>query len=208
MTECPIISHGSIDDTDEQLANTDGRPVAGCEVAVVRADGNIAAVGEEGEVRVTGSMLFKGYTDPWLDEAAFDEAGRFRTGDLGVMRADGHLTLSGRLKDIIIRKGENISARELEDVLFAHPKVEAAAVIGLPDPERGERVCAVVELRSASDPLTFEEMTEAFAAAALMRQKTPEQLEVYPGPLPRNPTLKILKYQLREEYSQKPWPER
>jgi acyl-CoA synthetase (AMP-forming)/AMP-acid ligase II len=206
MTECPIISHGSIGDTDEQLANTDGRPIEGCEVAIVRPDGRTAAVGEEGEVRVTGSMLFKGYLDPSLDVAAFDEAGRFRTGDLGVMRADGHLMVSGRLKDIIIRKGENISARELEDVLYSHPKVEAAVVIGLPDAQRGERVCAVVEQRPGSEPLTFEEMTEAFAAAGLMRQKTPEQLEVYPGPLPRNPTLKILKHQLREEYSHRPWP--
>ena len=140
MTECPMISQGSPRDTDEQLAHTEGHPVHGCEVEIVRADGSIAATGEEGEVRVRGPMLFKGYTDGALDADAFDASGRFRTGDLALVHDDGHLTLTGRVKDIIIRKGENISALEIEDVLYAHPRVEAAAVIGLTDAERGERV--------------------------------------------------------------------
>jgi cyclohexanecarboxylate-CoA ligase len=205
MTECPMIAHGSLRDTDEQLANTDGRPIDGCEVTIVKAGGTIADPGEEGEVRVRGPMVFKGYSDPKLDAEAFDEAGRFRTGDLGIMRPDGHLSLTGRVKDIIIRKGENISAMELEDVLYALPGVEAAAVIGVPDPERGERVCAVVEMRPGHEPLTFDEMTTAFVAAGLMRQKIPEQLEIHPGALPRNPTLKILKYELREQYRDRSW---
>ncbi len=90
-------------------------------------------------------MVFQGYTDPTLNAAAFDEQGYFRTGDLGVQRPDGHVTLTGRLKDVIIRKGENISAKEIEDLLYEHPQVADVAVIGLPDKERGERVCAVVE---------------------------------------------------------------
>ena len=117
-----------------------------------------------------------------------------------MLRADGHLTLTGRVKDIIIRKGENISAKEIEDVLYAHHKVAAAAVIGLPDPKRGERVCAVVETAPDSDDLTFDEMVEACIAAGLARQKVPEQLEIHPAPLPRNATLKILKHKLREVY--------
>lgn len=205
MTECPMISQGSPRDTDEQLAHTDGAPVVGCEVSIVGPDGAEVGVGEAGEVRVRGPMLFKGYTDPALDAEAFDSEGRFRTGDLAERRADGHVRLTGRVKDVIIRKGENISAREIEDVLYAHPKVEAAAVIGLPDPERGERVCAVVETAAGQDPLTFAEMAAACEAAGLMRQKTPEQLEVHPGPLPRNATLKILKHELRARYENRPW---
>ena len=202
MTECPMISQGSPHDNDEQLAHTDGHPVHGCEVSIVAvaADGGEAPApaGIQGEVRVRGPMLFSGYTDPRLDAAAFDARGRFRTGDLGALSNDGHLTLTGRVKDIIIRKGENISAKEIEDLLYSHAKVGAAAVIGLPDPERGERVCAVVETAPDADDLTFEEMVEACLAAGLARQKVPEQLEIYPGPLPRNATLKILKHKLRE----------
>ncbi len=204
MTECPMISQGSPRDTDDQLAHTDGRPVHGCEVSIVAvsADGGEAPAprGVQGEVRVRGPMLFAGYTDPSLDEQAFDARGRFRTGDLGVLRPDGHLILTGRVKDVIIRKGENISAKEIEDVLYAHEKVAAAAVIGLSDPERGERVCAVVETAPGSDDLTFVEMVDACYEAGLARQKIPEQLEIHPAPLPRNATLKILKHKLREIY--------
>ena len=204
MTECPMISQGSPRDSDDQLAYTDGRPVHGCEVSIVAmaADGGEASApaGVQGEVRVRGPMLFSGYTDPSLDKEAFDARGRFRTGDLGVLGTDGHLTLTGRVKDIIIRKGENISAKEIEDVLFAHDKVGSVAVIGLTDRRRGERVCAVVETAPDSDDLTFEEMVETCLAAGLARQKVPEQLEIHPDPLPRNATFKILKHKLRETY--------
>ena len=107
MTECPMICNGSPSDTDDQLANTEGAPIEGCAVSIVNPDtGELAGPGAEGEVRVAGPMLFKGYTDPSLEAGAFDEQGRFRTGDLGVMHDDGHVTLTGRLKDIIIRKGK------------------------------------------------------------------------------------------------------
>ena len=184
MTECPMISQGSPHDSDDQLAYTDGRPVHRCEVSIVAvaADGGEAPApaGIQGEVRVSGPMLFAGYTDPRLDSEAFDARGHFRTGDLGVLRADGHLTLTGRVKDIIIRKGENISAKEIEDVLYAHPKVSAAAVIGLPDPERGREGLRRGRDRSrSSDDLKFEEMVEACREAGLSRQKVPEQLEIH-----------------------------
>ncbi|WP_083828649.1 AMP-binding protein [Parafrankia sp. EUN1f] len=208
MTEAPMITSGCRSDTDRQLAHTDGRPVLGVQVRIVRADGS--AEGAEGEIRVRGATVFHGYTDPALTAAAFDDDGWFRTGDLGILDADGHLTITGRLKDVIIRKGENISAKEIEDLLFSHPKVGAVAVIGLPDPERGERVCAVIEPpaggSAAGDPtpnssahLTLAEMTEHLRAAGLARHKLPEQLEVV-AELPRNATLKILKHILRNQY--------
>jgi acyl-CoA synthetase (AMP-forming)/AMP-acid ligase II len=166
----------------------------------------VAPADGDGEVRLKGPMVCKGYTDPEATAAAFDEDGWFRTGDIGHVRPDGHVVLTGRLKDVIIRKGENISAQEIEHVLYAHPKVGDVAVIGLPDRERGERVCAVVERAPGQDDLTFEEMVETLAAAQLMKQKFPEQLEIVDA-LPRNETLrKVLKFKLRDEYATKPWP--
>ena len=205
MTEVPMITQGATGDDDEQLVHTEGAPVAHAEVRVVSADGRPLPTGEDGEIRVRGPMVCKGYDDGELTAAAFDEDGWFRTGDLGHLRADGHLVLTGRLKDVIIRKGENISAREVEELLYAHPKVGDVAVIGLPDPERGERVCAVVEAAPGEAPLEFAEMADYLRAAGLMVQKIPEQLEVVDA-LPRAETLrKVLKYKLRERFAGKPW---
>src|SRR4029078_3639477 len=122
MTEIPMIAMGSPHDTDEQLANTEGKPVLGAEVRIVTEDGKVAGPDEEGEGRVRGAVVCRGYTDAQATEDAYDADGWFRTGDIGVLRADGHLRLTGRLKDVIIRKGENNSARELQDVLFHSPK--------------------------------------------------------------------------------------
>ena len=206
MTECPMICEGSPHDTDEQLANTVGKPVVGLEMRIVASDGSACGPGESGEVRLKGPMVFRGYTDPTATADAFDADGWFRTGDLGQLRPDGHLVLTGRLKDVIIRKGENISAQEIEHLLYAHPKVGDVAVIGLPDRERGERVCAVVERAEGQGDLTFSEMVATLTEAQLMKQKFPEQLEVVDA-LPRNETLrKVLKFKLRETYAAKPWP--
>ena len=209
MTECPMIAMGGPHDTDEQLANTVGKPVVGLEMRIVTDDGTVAAAGVDGEVRVKGPMVFEGYTNEAATAEAFDDDGWFRTGDVGHLRPDRHLVLTGRLKDIIIRKGENIAAKEIEDALYAHPKVGDVAVVGLPDRERGERVCAVVQRPDGASPvddLTLEEMVAYLADQQLARFKTPEQLEVV-GALPRNDTLgKILKYKLREDLATKPWP--
>jgi acyl-CoA synthetase (AMP-forming)/AMP-acid ligase II len=145
-------------------------------------------------------MLCKGYTRPELTAEAFDAEGFFRTGDLGHLTPEGSLVLTGRSKDIIIRKGENIAAKDIEDVLHQHPKVHAAAVIGVPDADRGERVCAVIEASDPADPPTLAELATFCRDQGLMTQKIPEQLEVR-AELPRNPTLKVLKYRLREELS-------
>ncbi len=204
MTEVPMIANGSPHDTDEQLANTDGAPILGAEIRVVKLDGTIGGPDEEGEIRVRGPMVMRGYTDASLNGEAFDDEGFFRTGDLGKLRADGHVVLTGRLKDVIIRKGENVSAKEIEDVLYTHPKVEEVAVIGLPDRERGERVCAVVQVAADADVLTFDEMVAFCREAGLMTQKIPEQLEVRTD-MPRASIGKIVKTKLRAEYAEKPW---
>jgi acyl-CoA synthetase (AMP-forming)/AMP-acid ligase II len=199
MTEVPMITQNSPDDTDDQLAYTEGAPVRATKLRIVDGDGNDAPPGAEGEVRLSGPIVFHGYTDPQLNEAAFDEQGYFRTGDLGVQRPDGHVTLTGRLKDVIIRKGENISAKEIEDLLYEHPLIANVAVIGLPDKERGERVCAVVESVPDGPSITFEQMSTYLREHGLMMQKIPEQLEII-DVMPRNATLKILKHELRARY--------
>jgi len=205
MTEIPMICMGSPSDSEDQLAHTVGKPVFGAEVRIVTLEETEAATGVDGEVRVRGAMVCKGYTDPDLSAESFDDQGYFRTGDVGHLRPDGHVVLTGRLKDIIIRKGENISAKEIEDLLYTHPKVGDVAVVGLPDRERGERVCAVVETAKGAEPLRFDEMVAHLRAAHLMKQKVPEQLEVVDA-LPRNETLnKVLKYKLREELADKPF---
>ena len=202
MTECPMICQGGVGDTDEQLTNTEGKPVLGCEVRVVGADGAAVAPDAEGEIRVRGPMLFRGYTDAEQTAEAFDDDGWFVTGDRGVKRADGHVFLTGRSKEMIIRKGENISPREIEDVLMEHPRVNAVAVIGLPDEERGELVCACVEMRPGEAPLTFAEMQEHCRTAEIMTQKIPERLEVLEV-LPRNATFKILKHELKAQFTER-----
>ncbi|MGW0943922.1 class I adenylate-forming enzyme family protein [Streptomyces sp. NPDC002623] len=191
MTEVPMITMGAPDDTAENLATTEGRPPEGMEIRVV-----------EGEVRLRGEAVCRGYLDPGQSAEAFDADGFLRTGDLGHMTDSGHLVLTGRLKDVIIRKGENVSAKEIEDLLAAHPAVGDVAVIGLPDAERGELVCAVVERApGAGEPLTLEAVTAYLRAGGLSVHKLPERLEVVEA-LPRNETLrKVLKYKLRERFS-------
>ena len=191
MTEVPMITMGSPDDTAENLATTEGRPPEGTEIRIA----------EDGEVRLRGEAVCQGYLDPAQTAEAFDEDGFLRTGDLGHVTGSGHLVLTGRLKDVIIRKGENVSAKEIEDLLAAHPAVGDVAVIGLPDAERGERVCAVVEQPEGAGELTLEAVTSYLRGAGLSVHKLPEQLEVVDA-LPRNDTLrKVLKYKLRERYS-------
>lgn len=190
MTEVPMITMGAPDDTAENLATTEGRPPQGMEIRIV-----------DGEVRLRGEAVCQGYLDPAQTAAAFAGEGFFLTGDLGHVTESGHLVLTGRIKDVIIRKGENISAKEIEDLLHEHPAVEDVAVIGLPDAERGERVCAVVERREGAEELTLDTLTAYLREQGLSVHKLPEQLEVVDA-LPRNETLrKVLKYKLRERYA-------
>lgn len=190
MTEVPMITMGDPEDSAENLATTEGRPPQGMEIRIV-----------DGEVRLRGEAVCQGYLDPAQTAGAFDDEGFLRTGDLGFVTESGHLVLTGRLKDVIIRKGENISAKEIEDLLAAHPAVGDVAVIGLPDAERGERVCAVVEQPPGTAELTLDAVTAYLRAEGLSVHKLPEQLELVDA-LPRNDTLrKVLKYKLRERYA-------
>ncbi|MEU1850420.1 AMP-binding protein [Streptomyces sp. NPDC019990] len=190
MTEAPMITMGAPDDDPGLLATTEGRPPSDMEIRIV-----------DGEVRLRGEAVCRGYLDPGQTAEAFDEEGFLRTGDLGRLTETGHLVLTGRLKDVIIRKGENISAREIEDLLHRHAAVADVAVIGLPDAGRGELVCAVVEQPPGAEALTLPAVTAYLRAEGLSAHKLPERLEVVDA-LPRGETLrKVLKYKLRERYS-------
>ncbi len=200
LTEAPIIAMGSLHDRDEELANSEGKATVGAQLRVVTIEGKEAGIGEEGEIRAKGPQVMLGYLDSSLDAEVFDADGWLRTGDLGRIDADGNVAITGRVKDIIIRNMENISAKEIEDLLFTHPKVADVAVVGLPDAKTGERACAVVVPADADAPPTFDELAAFCREQGLMTQKIPEQLEVVDA-LPRNPTGKILKFQLRERYA-------
>jgi acyl-CoA synthetase (AMP-forming)/AMP-acid ligase II len=202
LTEAPILTMASVDDADDKLADTEGQASPGVDLKVVTIDGKVAGPAEEGEIRAKGPQVCRGYLDSSLDAEAFDEEGFFRTGDLGFVDAEGYVVITGRLKDVIIRKGENISAKEVEDLLYTHDKIADVAVIGLPDPSLGERCCAVVALQDAGNPLEFNEMVDFLKDKGLMMQKIPEQLETV-DVIPRNPSGKIVKHVLRDQYAKK-----
>ncbi|MGH9079560.1 MAG: AMP-binding protein [Acidimicrobiales bacterium] len=199
LTEAPIVVMGTTDDPDQKLANTEGRPTPGVDLVVVGPDGRPAGPGVEGEIRLKGPQVVRGYLDPSLDAEAFDDQGYFRSGDLGMVDDEGYVTITGRLKDVIIRHGENISAKEVEDLLYAHPAVVDVAVIGLPDAKTGERACAVVALGEGAT-FGFGDMVEFLRGRGLRVQSIPEQLELVPT-VPRNPAGKILKHTLREQFA-------
>jgi acyl-CoA synthetase (AMP-forming)/AMP-acid ligase II len=199
-TECPGLAHAGVHDPDD-VRRGDGHALDDVEIRVVAPDGGPVAPGAVGELLVRGPMSFLGYLDPADDAGAFDADGFFRTGDLGACDpATGVLRIVGRLKDIVIRKGENISAKEVEDVLYLHPGVAEVAVVALPDTERGELCCAVVVPEPAGGPLTLAGLAEHCRAQGLARQKAPERLELVEA-LPRNPTGKVRKDVLQRRYS-------
>lgn len=198
LTEAPMVTFCSVEATDEHKATTEGPASAGAELRIV-AEGNDCRPGEVGEVWARGPHLCRGYVDASLDAAAFTPDGWFRSGDLGFLDDEGYLTITGRIKDIIIRNGENISAKEIEDVLYGHRAVADVAVIGVPDRRAGERCCAVVVTAPGQDPLTMGTLTEWCRSQGLMTQKIPERLELI-DELPRNASGKVQKHHLREHY--------
>lgn len=196
LTEFPAATSLGEGDPPHKFDGTVGRIGPGAEAKTVGFDANPTAPGAEGELWVRGPQRCVGYVDASLDADAFDDEGYFRSGDLGTIDADGFVRITGRLKDIIIRNAENLSAQEIEDVLTEHPAVADVAVIGVPDPMTGERACAIVVLAAGYGSLTIPELAEHCQARGLAKQKIPEQLEVVTE-LPRNPMGKVLKHVLR-----------
>jgi cyclohexanecarboxylate-CoA ligase len=203
MTEVPMIAVADPLDPDDVLAETDGRVLPFNQVRIIGADGAPLPDGDTGEVQVAGAGVCKGYTDRDETARAFTEDGWFRTGDLGRLRPTGHIEVVGRLKDLIIRKGENIAPQEIEELLAQHPAVAEVAVLGLPDADRGERVCAVVVPAPGRPEPELGELTDWLRTAGLMPQKLPEQLEVVDA-LPRTGLAKVAKNELRTRFADAP----
>jgi acyl-CoA synthetase (AMP-forming)/AMP-acid ligase II len=194
-SEHPTVTSGTVDDPLDKQLNTEGRAIPGSEMRFVDDDVNDVPEGADGEICTRGAELFIGYLDASLNAAAFLPGGWYRTGDIGRLDADGYLLITDRKKDIIIRGGENISSKEVENVLFSHPAIAEAAVVAAPDERMGEVVRACVVLRAGAT-LTLEDVRAHFAAAGIARQKTPERLSVHEV-LPRNASGKVLKHVLR-----------
>ncbi len=201
LTECPIAVMNTVRDPDDRLAHTEGRPLPGMQVRIKSPDGRVLGPGEQGEIWLRGPHQCRGYVDASLNASAFDAEGFLASGDLGQLDAEGWLTVTGRIKDIIIRKGENISARKVEDALYQHPAIAELAVIALPDAERGELACAVVVLRGPSEAPSLAALAEFGLQKGLLKQELPERLEIL-AELPRNPSGKILKEQLKRDYAE------
>ncbi len=199
MTEAPILTMADLSDSDDELATSEGKPLHGVEIRFVTHDGSIVTGDTEGELRVRAPQMMLGYVDSSLDGEAFDDDGFFRTGDLGHLDGRGNLVITGRLKDVIIRKGENVSAKEVEDLLSGHSLVADVAVIGLPDAESGERVCAVIQIAEGDEKVTFDDVILYLRDQGLTVQKLPEQVE-FVDLLPRNQSGKVLKHLLRDEF--------
>jgi acyl-CoA synthetase (AMP-forming)/AMP-acid ligase II len=188
LTEFPVATSESAEDAD--VGTSVGRPAAGVEVRVAG-----------GELWLRGPQQFLGYVDASLDEEVLDAQGWLRTGDLGTIDGAGRVRIEGRSKDVIIRNAENVSAAEVEGVLAQHPAIADVAVIGIPDEQTGDRVCAVVVLR-AGHGLTLPELSQHCQLQGLARFKCPEQL-VALSELPRNAMGKVLKQALRSDLTRR-----
>jgi cyclohexanecarboxylate-CoA ligase len=192
-TEIPTLTTGAPHDPPGPRAETDGAAVAPSELRVVDEEGHDVPPGTSGRIAARGPDAFLGYLG--ANEPPFDADGWFDTGDRGRVDERGYLTVTGRSKDIIVRGGENISAKEVEDLLYTHPDVVDVAVVAVPDPRLTERACAVVVPRDGARP-SLDDLTSFLNITGIARQKHPEQIELV-AELPRNPTGKVQKFRLR-----------
>jgi acyl-CoA synthetase (AMP-forming)/AMP-acid ligase II len=196
-TEAPLVTKGWPEPADVGLAaETDGR-ISEFEVKIVDTAGEPLPQSEAGEILVRGAPLMIGYTNPEDTEQAFDGEGFFKTGDIGIVTADGALVITGRRKDLIIRGGENHSPKEIEDALMQHPAVKEAAVVAMPHPRLGEAVCAYIIVRPGAEAPSLMDLVEVLEQQGLARQKFPERLE-YVDSFPRTASGKVRKDLLRE----------
>jgi acyl-CoA synthetase (AMP-forming)/AMP-acid ligase II len=200
MTEAPIVAQTDVDAPDESKRIAEGTPTQGVEMRMLDANGDEVAHGEEGEIVVRGPQVMRGYVDASLDADVFTADGFLRTGDIGRFDEHGAVVITGRIKDIIIRKGENVSAKEVEDVLFGHRAIADVAVFGMPDAERGEMVCAAIVPAPGTTAPSRDDIVAFCRQQGLMIQKVPERIELVEV-LPRTPSGKVPKHELRARFT-------
>ncbi|HDW0205823.1 TPA: medium-chain fatty-acid--CoA ligase [Escherichia coli] len=189
----------NLDDPLSRFMHTDGYAAAGVEIKVVDDARKTLPPGCEGEEASRGPNVFMGYFDePELTARALDEEGWYYSGDLCCMDEAGYIKITGRKKDIIVRGGENISSREVEDILLQHPKIHDACVVAMPDERLGERSCAYVVLKAPHHSLSLEEAVAFFSRKRVAKYKYPEHIVVIEK-LPRTASGKIQKFLLRKD---------
>jgi fatty-acyl-CoA synthase len=198
MTETsPVSFQSGTHDSLERRVSTVGRIHPHLMVKIVDAEGRVVPRGQQGELLTRGYSVMKGY---WDDAErtleVIDESGWMHTGDLAILDAEGYCSITGRLKDMLIRGGENVYPREIEEFLYHHPKVQAVQVFGVPDPRYGEEVCAWVILRSGMTA-TREELQE-FCRDRIAHHKIPRYVR-FVAEFPMTVTGKAQKYLMREE---------
>jgi acyl-CoA synthetase len=196
-TEHPSVTGSRHEAPREKRIHTDGCPLEWVEVRTVDEDGHDVGVGVAGEILTRGPDRFAGYTDPELTAQAIDNEGWFSTGDVGVLDPDGYLTITDRVKDIIIRGGENVSAAEVEQILAHMEGVAEVAVVAAPDERLGEHGCAFFRMQQGTAAPEMDAMRAHLSAAGLARQKWPEEIRSV-DELPRTPSGKVQKFVLRD----------
>ena len=193
----------TVQDDPERSVTSDGKALPGSSVQIVGHDGREVPRGEQGDIAYKGPMHMLEYiSNPEETSKLFTPEGYSRSGDLGVMDADGYVRVTGRLKDIVIRGGLNISVRQIEDLLTAHPAIRAVAAVGMPDERLGEKVCCYAVVSPGHENLTLPEVADYLLAQGLAIQKIPERLEIVPE-LPMTATGKIQKHVLRADITAK-----
>jgi acyl-CoA synthetase len=199
MTEAPTISYGGAGAALAGRVHTDGRVEPGSEVVAVDAGGRELAPGSEGELCLRSPKQMLGYIKPATGSEWAD--GWLRTGDLGTVDADGWVTITGRIKDIINRGGEKFSTREIEDAICAHPAIATAAVLGVPEERLGEQVVAFVTVRAGEDYPGYSSIIDQLVGRRIAVQKRPVSITVLDG-LPLTPTGKVHKPVLAKRWAE------
>lgn len=199
QTENGMVTITLVDDKEEKLTNTDGAPFPDMEVKVVDLNGKVLPPNEEGNLMCRGPALFIGYFKLLEQTKAEFVDGWFNTGDRAVMDEDGYIRITGRVKDIIIRGGENIPVAYVENVLYEHPDIANVQIIAVPDERLQEKACVFICMKDNKEALTMESMQEFLKKKGVTRQYWPEYIEVV-AEFPTTASGKIQKFRLREMF--------
>lgn len=193
----------SLGDDPSRALTSDGKALSGAQIEVVDADGNALPAGTEGDIAYRGpSHMIEYLGNPEQTNALFTASGFSRSGDLGVMTDDGFVRVTGRLKDIVIRGGMNISVREIEENLAHHPALQVSSCVGMPDERLGEKVCCYVVAKPGHTAPTVDDLRNFLLGHGIAIQKTPERIVVVDA-LPMTATGKVLKQDLRKDIKQR-----
>ena len=201
MSEVSLMTTTTWSDPIDKRGLTDGAPLPGNEIRVVDESGTVVAAGVEGDLQARGVFEFVGYLQGRdFTESFYTDEGWFQTGDRATIDTDGYVRITGRSKDLVIRGGENVPVKEVEDILLRHPGVAAVAIVAKPHDRLGEIGCAFVQVTEGSSPPTLSDLTDTLAEQSVTPQYWPEAMEIVES-FPMTPSGKVQKYRLREAFS-------